>query len=364
MSDVVAGLEVNQGAFLSLWPERAAPAILGAMYEVWATTPNFDTDCNPPAAEGEIIVAEMIRKLVKLPEEYSYAKGGLGKMQPNRGEALILAYHASLYALTGEKDQSKLAVIGVSAQSPQSRPLRLHNCVNFFSLPINPTLTDIDEAVNLASSKSLIPHFLYLEFTAFPPVDLFSTLATSHSSLTVFLDLSALGLHVIEMPALKAPLPRWIYIDIGPSLGIPVAAGILYFPERESLSNTVILPVQEYLEVCVSTPVDPSKTAAPFVSHDYNIGFGNMVPWARLYFSLLYHGRSGLQSILSSHTSTLKTMESILTPIVPTLTLYPNILTISTKSSTQTTLYAPVHWREEYKEKLIETIHRLNAQTD
>lgn len=86
------------------FPFICESALYGEIMDGVFNNPNFSWDCNPAAADLEIMNGEMLRKQLQLHDEFSYSNGGMGKLCLNLNDALLLCLQESRVSLVHSSD--------------------------------------------------------------------------------------------------------------------------------------------------------------------------------------------------------------------------------------------------------------------
>lgn len=318
-SQVMAGRIQSDSITLAKRPTKRSSTALGGLYELLATSPNFDWMCNPAGADGELITAEMLRTFLGLPDCYSFPKGGLGKFMPHIHEALMLVYHGTSYTHP-VKETGLLVAYGVEAK--HVKPFLFCNCEHVKQTPYKDvfrTHFDTEEFKKIIKKDKelgFMPHFLVIRPATIKElheneklwIDLANELELIH-----FLDLSLLGVQVLKEGILSKIDSPFVFLDLT-EIG-HLSSGILFLQDRAAYSANISNPPQEYLNhpedfkrhLRTGEPEVPQKlTDHKFEAHGFNIGFSNFVSWQRILFFLIAKGKKGIQRELDNQTKNVK----------------------------------------------------------
>src|SRR3990167_9475821 len=310
--------------------DLTVPYVVGALHEGAFPGANFDYHSNPAAAEGESLVCEMIRKLVGLGEAYSLKSNGLGKIAPTFNEVLLLCYHSTVYSQPLEKEADLVFYSNVPDIRWIQRALSVRNNLRFNHIERSEvgkvSHTDI-QAISAQfdedRSKQLTPHFLHYFVTDWR--DLSESVLKSLQELTLqhkvklMIDLSGLGIQSLQENKLNDVQADFVVLDLFQFCG--TSSHIFFLKERESLKENLVNIPMEYLktyaDLVSQKPAADQQTKsrisdAEFTAHDYNIGFGNFVPWERLLLLLRSLGKKGIRKALETQTNNLSLIQNAL----------------------------------------------------
>ena len=70
-------------------------SLAAGIFKTATSNADFSWSCNPANADTEVILSEMIRTQIGLPNDFGYGYGGLGKFVMNFNEAIVLTLHTS-----------------------------------------------------------------------------------------------------------------------------------------------------------------------------------------------------------------------------------------------------------------------------
>ena len=310
--------------------DHSMPYLIGALHEGAFPSANFDHNSNPAAAEGESLLCEMVRKLVGLHEHYSLKSDGLGKMAVTFNEILLLCYHSTVYAHPQEVEAKLVFYTTAQNVGELQKVFSIRNSQHWRKVcsnqtdQVQPHLFEwLKKAIEADVDAKLIPHFLHYRIESLSELDSehlkkLHELSQKHK-IKVLLDATNLGVQALRELSFQHVDADFVAIDLS-QLGGP-ASNIFFLKERFSFREKLINVPMEYLKTYSDLVTDNSKVVSKdskrvcdveFTAHDYNIGFGNFVPWERLLLVLRSLGKKGIRNALETHSKNLSLINSLL----------------------------------------------------
>lgn len=310
--------------------DHSMPYLIAALHEGAFPSANFDYNSNPAAAEGESLVCEMVRKLVGLHEHYSLKSNGLGKIAVTFNEVLLLCYHSTVYVHPQEVEAKLVLYTTAQDAGELQKVLSIRNCQHWRKVTTSQTdpvqsnlLERLKESIEADVDAKLIPHFFHYQIQRLSELNSehlkkLQELTQKHK-IKVLLDATNLGVQVLRELSFQHADADFVAIDLA-QLGGP-SSNIFFLKERFSFREKLVNVPMEYLKTYSDLVTNTTKTASldskrvcdvEFTAHDYNIGFGNFVPWERLLLVLRSLGKKGIRMALETHSKNLNSMNSLL----------------------------------------------------
>lgn len=274
--------------------------------------PNFSWDCNPAAADLEILTGEILRNQIGLDEKFSYGLEGMGKLCLNFNDAFILCLQEcriSRDVTSSYKAGGEAIVYGID-KIDQKKALNMFEIkqsrTNMYSDSLG---TKLDfgklEAQLEADSQTdaTVLMFMYtprnIEYLTEELTHLL-TLKEKYG-FDIFLNLEALDyeplIKSLENIGELSQEIDFAYIDNSKFTGL--ATNTFFIPNREGLKTSLMIVEKEYYKaknVAGDMELDEEAliTKNKYTAHHYNIGFGHGVGVYRIFASLQMLGVEGL----------------------------------------------------------------------